>query len=144
MIAASPLRPRLSAPTASQIGVSIKGSPKALAIDRRFVTLTLRDGKPDDADGVANGVIVDPAGIVEVEEESSGVVDNPSSTSIAGSGGSHRNGIGCFVATAIDSGVVEIPVSFFLSLIALLILLSLMHRARTRTLHQGLRRERCR
>ena len=114
------------------------------ASDRRSVTLTLRDGGPGDADGVANGVIVDPAGIVEAEEESSGVVDNPSSTSIAGSGGSHRNGVGCFVATAMDSGVAEIPVSFFLSLIALLILLSLMHRARTRTLHQGLRRERCR
>jgi fibronectin type 3 domain-containing protein len=39
------------------------------ASDRRSVTLTLRDGGPGDADGVANGVIVDPAGIVEVEEE---------------------------------------------------------------------------
>jgi chitinase len=39
------------------------------ASDRRSVTLTLRDGGPGDADGVANGVIVDPAGIVEMEEE---------------------------------------------------------------------------
>jgi fibronectin type 3 domain-containing protein len=39
------------------------------ASDRRSVTLTLTDGGPGDADGVANGVIVDPAGIVEVEEE---------------------------------------------------------------------------
>jgi hypothetical protein len=39
------------------------------APDRRSVTLTLLDGGPGDADGVANGVIVDPAGIVEVEEE---------------------------------------------------------------------------
>ena len=33
------------------------------AADRRSVTLTLLDGGPGDADGVANGVIVDPAGI---------------------------------------------------------------------------------
>ena len=39
------------------------------ASDRRSVTLTLRDGGPGDADGVANGVIVDPAGIVEVQDE---------------------------------------------------------------------------
>jgi chitinase len=39
------------------------------ASDRRSVTLTLTDGGPGDADGVANGVIVDPAGIVEVEKE---------------------------------------------------------------------------
>jgi hypothetical protein len=31
--------------------------------DRKSVTLTLRDGGPSDADGIANGVIVDPAGI---------------------------------------------------------------------------------
>jgi hypothetical protein len=31
--------------------------------DRRSLTLTLRDGGPGDADGIANGVIVDPAGI---------------------------------------------------------------------------------
>ena len=37
--------------------------------DRRSVTLTLTDGGPGDADGVANGVIVDPAGIVEVQDE---------------------------------------------------------------------------
>jgi hypothetical protein len=33
------------------------------ARDRRSVTLTLTDGGPGDADGIANGVIVDPAGI---------------------------------------------------------------------------------
>jgi hypothetical protein len=35
------------------------------ASDRRSVTLTLTDGGPGDADGVANGVIVDPAGVAE-------------------------------------------------------------------------------
>jgi hypothetical protein len=35
------------------------------ARDRRSISLTLKDGGPGDADGVANGVIVDPAGVVE-------------------------------------------------------------------------------
>ncbi|HSO61271.1 MAG TPA: choice-of-anchor U domain-containing protein, partial [Desulfobacterales bacterium] len=39
------------------------------ARDRRSVTLTLKDGGPGDADGIANGVIVDPAGVVEADEE---------------------------------------------------------------------------
>jgi hypothetical protein len=30
---------------------------------RRCITLTLRDGGPGDADGVANGVVVDPSGL---------------------------------------------------------------------------------
>jgi hypothetical protein len=37
--------------------------------DRKSVTLTLKDGGPGDADGVANGVIVDPAGVAEVDDE---------------------------------------------------------------------------
>jgi len=39
------------------------------ASDRRSVTLTLTDGGPGDADGVANGVIVDPAGVAEADAE---------------------------------------------------------------------------
>jgi hypothetical protein len=110
------------------------------ASDRRTVTLTLTDGGPGDADGVANGVIVDPAGIVEAEEEVPAVVETPSSTSIAGSGGSSGGGGGCFIETAIDSGVAEIPLSFS-SLLGLVILMSLMLRARPRALRQKLRRE---
>jgi fibronectin type 3 domain-containing protein len=106
------------------------------ASDRRSVTLTLTDGGPGDADGVANGVIIDPAGIVEAEEEVPAVAYPPSSTSIAGSGG----GGGCFVETAIGSCMTEIPLSFS-SLLGLLILMSLMLRARPRALRQGMRRE---
>jgi len=106
------------------------------ASDRRSVTLTLTDGGSGDADGVANGVIVDPAGIVEAEEEVPAVVEPPSSTSIAGSGG----GGGCFIETAIDSGVAEIPLSFS-SLLGLVILMSLLLRARPRALRQKPRRE---
>jgi chitinase len=110
------------------------------ASDRRSVTLTLRDGGPGDADGVANGVIVDPAGIVEAEEEVSAVVEAPISTSIAGSGGSSGGGGGCFITTAIESGVAEIRLGFS-SLLGLLILMSLRLRARPRALRLGPRRE---
>ena len=113
------------------------------ASDRRSVTLTLTDGGPGDADGVANGVIVDPAGIVEAEGDVPPVVEPPSSTSSAGSGGGGGGGGGCFIETAIDSGVAEIPLSFS-SLLGLLILMSLILRARPRALRPGLRRERCR
>ena len=40
--------------------------------DRRSLTLTLRDGGPGDADGIANGVIVNPAGIGVGGDEESG------------------------------------------------------------------------
>jgi hypothetical protein len=62
------------------------------AADHRSVTLTLRDGGPGDADGVANGVIVDPAGVVEE-------ADAETTSSGGGSGG----GSGCFI-TAATSG----------------------------------------
>jgi hypothetical protein len=39
------------------------------AADRRSVTLTLRDGGPGDVDGTANGVIVEPAGLLVLKEE---------------------------------------------------------------------------
>ncbi|UCE82038.1 MAG: YncE family protein [Deltaproteobacteria bacterium] len=56
------------------------------SVDRRSVTLELRDGGYGDADGTANGVIVDPSGL--------------SSTS-AGlpAGGGGGGGSGCFIAT---------------------------------------------
>jgi hypothetical protein len=58
------------------------------AADRRSVALTLRDGGIGDADGVANGVIVDPAGVVEeVDAEATG----------NGGGG---GGSGCFITAA--------------------------------------------
>jgi hypothetical protein len=51
------------------------------------VALTLRDGGIGDADGVANGVIVDPAGVVEEADAET--------TSSSGGGGA-----GCFIAAA--------------------------------------------
>ena len=38
------------------------------AADRFSVTLTLTDGGAGDADGVANGLIVDPAGVLELKD----------------------------------------------------------------------------
>jgi hypothetical protein len=63
------------------------------AADRRSVTVTLRDGGPGDADGVANGVIVDPAGVVEEADAET-----------VGSGGGASGGGGCFIAAANAGG----------------------------------------
>jgi hypothetical protein len=75
--------------------------------DRRSVTLTLTDGGPGDADGVVNGVIVDPAGVAEADDEI---------VSIGGSGDSGR--AGGFIAS---SGAAAGPLSLLglLSLSAL-------------------------
>ena len=63
------------------------------AADRRSVTVTLCDGGPGDADGVANGVIVDPAGVVEEADAET-----------VGSGGGAGGGGGCFIAAANSGG----------------------------------------
>ena len=65
------------------------------AQDRRSVTLSLTDGGNGDADGIANGVIVDPAGIVEIED----LV-----------GGSSSGGGGCFIdAAGSGRGLMRLP-----------------------------------
>ena len=60
--------------------------------DGRSVTLELQDGGYGDSDGVANGVIVDPGGVVAI---ASGDTSTASS-----SGGSGGGGGSCFIATA--------------------------------------------
>jgi hypothetical protein len=58
-------------------------------------TLTLRDGGPEDSDGVANGVIIDPGGI--------GLGDYaPADSSAVQSGGG--GGGGCFIGTVNELG----------------------------------------
>ncbi|ABW67798.1 thrombospondin type 3 repeat-containing protein [Desulfosudis oleivorans] len=59
----------------------------AFAGDMRSVTLTLTDGGAGDADGVANGVIVDPSGPAVTDGTA------PSAPAAAGGGG------GCFIET---------------------------------------------
>jgi hypothetical protein len=61
--------------------------------DRKRVYLTLIDGGFGDADGIANGIIVDPLGLVETS--SSAAAD-----AVAGGGG---GGAGCFIAASAGS-----------------------------------------
>jgi hypothetical protein len=77
--------------------------------DRMSMTLTLADGGAGDADGVANGIIIDPAGIVESSSGGGGggaiggVVDGVGDvvSSIGGAGGG-----GCFIgAVAAPGGI---------------------------------------
>jgi|GEM_PF-1470863 len=59
------------------------------AVGGNFVTLTLKDGGVGDADGAANGIIVDPSGV--------GVGASSAPVAPAADGG---GGGGCFIATA--------------------------------------------
>jgi hypothetical protein len=60
--------------------------------DGRSVTLELQDGGFGDSDGVANGVIVDPGGVVAIASGGTSTANS--------SGGSGGGGGGCFIATA--------------------------------------------
>lgn len=68
--------------------------------DRRSLTFSLMDGGDGDADGLANGVIVDPVG---AGSDGAGVVVVPASGSagISGSGGI------CFISAAADAFVID-------------------------------------
>jgi hypothetical protein len=70
--------------------------------DRKSVTLSFMDGGFGDADGVANGVIVDPSGvgatIAQPGENDPPDPDAASDTSGGGGGG----GGGCLISTALD------------------------------------------
>ena len=99
-------------------------SHAVFSADRKSMALTLRDGGTGDADGVVNGIIIDPAGVAGVVVPSSssggdnlveGVVGGIGN--IVGSVGSAAGG-GCFIAS---SGAAASPSSllFLLSLGAL-------------------------
>ena len=57
-----------------------------ISADRRWVTVEVKDGGYGDADGVANGIIVDPAGL-----------SITSTAPAAGGGGGGGGGGGCFL-----------------------------------------------
>ena len=67
--------------------------------DGRSITIDLQDGGFGDSDGVANGVIVDPGGVVLADSGSS-------ATAITTGGGSDKVGgaAACFIATAAGEG----------------------------------------
>jgi len=79
-------------------------SHAVFSADRKSMTLTLRDGGAGDADGVVNGIIIDPAGVV-MPSSSSGGGDNlvegvvGGVGNIVGSVGSAAGG-GCFIASS--------------------------------------------
>jgi hypothetical protein len=87
------------------------------AADRMSASITLRDGGAGDADGVANGIIIDPGGI--------GLADNGSTnagTAQSGSGG----GAGCFIGTVDGPGNLA-PILIALGLLGLWGLLGLQN-----------------
>ncbi len=58
------------------------------------MTVELQDGGYGDSDGLANGIIVDPGGVVAADSTS------PPPAATQGGGGSGGGGGGCFIATA--------------------------------------------
>ena len=104
--------------------------------DRLSVTLTLTDGGPGDADGVANGVIIDPSGLGVQEAGSFNNNESGNSGSSGGGGG----GAGCFIDTTADREMGDTLLSY----LGLLGLLSLSHLKRSRALSTEVRKRRCR
>jgi hypothetical protein len=104
--------------------------------DRHSVTLTLTDGGLGDADGAANGVIIDPSGLGV--PEAGGVNNNESGNS--GSSGGSGGGAGCFIDTTADREMGETLLSY----LGLLGLLSLSCLKRSRALSAEVRKKRCR
>lgn len=72
----------------------------AFSADRRSVTYTLEDGEEGDADGLANGIIVDPVGAGS---------DNPDAASVPKSGSAGIGGSGglCWIAALGDSYLID-------------------------------------
>jgi hypothetical protein len=83
-------------------------SHAVFSADRKSMTLTLRDGGAGDADGVVNGIIIDPAGVVMPSSSSGGGGDNlvegvvGGVGNIVGSVGSAAGG-GCFIASSAEA-----------------------------------------
>ncbi len=94
-------------------------SHAVFSADRKSMTLTLRDGGAGDADGVANGIIIDPAGVVMPSSSSAAAITSlevwwegsakPSDPWDRAAGG------GCFIAS---SGAAASP-SSLLTLLSL-------------------------
>lgn len=70
-----------------------------ISADRRSVTVEVEDGGYGDADGVANGIIIDPSGL-STENTDSPAPAAPAAAAEGGGGG----GGGCFINTAQGAG----------------------------------------
>jgi chitinase len=64
--------------------------------DRQTVTVQIKDGGVGDADGVVNGIIVDPSGLLPVQ---------PSSSTASAGGGGGGGGGGCFITSIAGAGL---------------------------------------
>jgi hypothetical protein len=86
---------------------------------RRIIDLVLKDGDPDsgDADGVANGYIVDPSGIGITDASDHGQEGGPVSPGGSSSGG----GGGCYISTAMSRFLPPLPWMWFLFITALVV-----------------------
>ncbi|WP_054693178.1 choice-of-anchor U domain-containing protein [Desulfosarcina cetonica] len=72
------------------------------ASGRNSVTMTLQDGGFGDADGTANGIIIDPSGLstdtTDTTDSAASTISSSSSTESSGGGGGGGGG-GCFIST---------------------------------------------
>ena len=83
---------------------------------RDQVTITLVDGGMGDDDGIANGIIVDPAGLAAA---SSGLA----ATGAIGSNNFGISGGGCFITASADGGLTKLPAGGILIVLAGFILM---------------------
>jgi chitinase len=90
----------------------------AFASNGKSVTLVVTDGGPGDEDGLANGVIVDPAGVAYSESAAVSLTDGATS---GGAGGGGRNA--CFISSSVDGlgplGTIVSRAAFWMALILL-------------------------
>ncbi len=89
----------------------------AFSPDRRSLTLTLTDGGAGDADGLINGIIIDPGG-AGITTVSTGSEVIPQSGSSGISGGSAI----CLIATAADGIAAGAPVKILIPVLLLLLM----------------------
>ena len=79
-------------------------SEHVFADDRTFIILQVQDGGPDDADGTANGVILDPTAITEPVAKT---VTPPGGVTPVSPDTGDDGGGGCFIATAAYGSMFE-------------------------------------
>jgi hypothetical protein len=87
-------------------------SSVSVSRNRMSLSLILKDGGPLDADGLANGVIIDPSGVVasaadEDDSEDEDGSDPPSASSASGGGGG-----GCFIQSVQPESGNAVPLLF--------------------------------
>lgn len=93
------------------------------AANRKSVTLVLEDGGQGDEDGVANGVIVDPSGIVYQDASEEEAVTDSASLSTADSSNGGGGG-GCFISMSAAGSHGDNAVSATVAMIMTVLLLS--------------------